>query len=72
MYAEDGNLSFKTWPWSKLPKYVVGQSYLISASSISSLLAAVQTTPIFPLEDIYISGLCSPRVGVSLRTSPTY
>ncbi len=64
--------SYKVWPWSHLPKYIDGPFYLISGNAVAPLLAAAQTTPFFISEDVYLSGLCSRKVGVSIRSSTKY
>jgi hypothetical protein len=60
------------WPWPRYPSYLMGGAYLISggSSTLRRLLAAVQTTPFFPLEDAYIIGLCAPRVSIPIRYTP--
>ena len=62
-------VSREVWPWPRYPSYLMGGAYLISggSSTLRRLLAAVQTTPFFPLEDAYIIGLCAPRVDIAIR-----
>ena len=62
-------VSRELWPWPRYPSYLMGGAYLISggSSTLRRLLAAVQTTPFFPLEDAYIIGLCAPRVDIAIR-----
>jgi hypothetical protein len=38
-------------------------------SAISSLLAAAQTTPYFPFDDVYLTGLCTAKAGIKVRHS---
>jgi hypothetical protein len=63
-------ISLENWPWKKYPIYVSGGAVIISGSAISSLLAAAQTTPYFPFDDTYLSGLCTGKAGIKVRCSP--
>ena len=54
----------ETWPWKDYPLYIAGGIYLIARTAVDSLLAAASTTPYFVFEDIYLNGLCAPKVGV--------
>ena len=47
---------------------MMGGSYMISQKAVSRLLAAVSTTPYFKYEDVYLTGLCSPKAGVQLES----
>lgn len=60
------------WPWSTYPTYVSGGCYLIDSSAIGPLLAAAQTTPYFPFEDLYINGLCARKAEVQVLASDLY
>ena len=57
-------LSFEEWPWNEYPYYFHGPTYLMSQSSILPLLAASQSTPMMPFEDIYLTGLCAEKAGI--------
>lgn len=46
----------------------MGGAYVLSRAAIKPLLAAAQTTPYFPFEDVYISGLCAQKANVTLET----
>jgi len=47
----------------------MGAGIVMSGNSITSLLAAAQTTPFMPFDDVYLTGLCSSKAGVQLFTS---
>lgn len=49
----------KLWPWDRYPTFLSGGAYLIGNQAVVGLLEAVQSTPIFPVEDVYITGLCA-------------
>ncbi|XP_046631941.1 uncharacterized protein LOC124311473 [Daphnia pulicaria] len=57
------------WPWNTYPKYFNGPAYLMHKSTILPLLAAIQTTPAFFLEEVYITGICADKAGLSRRAS---
>ena len=57
------------WPWSTYPTYVSGGCYLIDSMAIGPLLAAAQTTPYFPFEDLYVNGLCARKAEVQVLAS---
>ncbi|XP_057376831.1 beta-1,3-galactosyltransferase 9-like [Daphnia carinata] len=62
-------ISEELWPWSTYPTYVSGGCYLIDSGAIAELLAAVQTTPYFPFEDLYMTGLCARKANVQVLAS---
>ena len=49
----------------KFPNYLSGTAYLMHRSTISKLYKASLDTPIFHLEDIYITGLLSRKVKIT-------
>jgi hypothetical protein len=65
-------IALEEWPWNTYPNYVNGPAYLIHQTAILPLLAAIQTTPIMPFEDIYITGICSEKAGVVTQYSSGY
>jgi hypothetical protein len=66
-------MTFTEWPWNQYPEYINGPAYLLHGSAILPLLAAFQTTPMIPFEDIYITGLCVEKAGIKKRiTSGTF
>jgi hypothetical protein len=62
-------VSLDEWPWNTYPKYFNGPAYLMHKSTILPLLAAIQTTPAFFLEEVYITGICADKAGLSRRAS---
>lgn len=62
-------MAYTDWPWNQYPEYVNGPAYLLHGSAVLPLLAACQTTPMMPFEDIYITGLCAERASVKRRFS---
>ena len=54
-------ITFDEWPWKEYPSWVWGPAYLLTHEAIVPLLAAIQTTPIFPFEDVYLSGICAEK-----------
>lgn len=67
-------ISREMWPFPRYPMTLMGGAYLVSGglSIVQRLLAAIQSTPLFPLEDIYIIGLCAPRVDIPIRYTSRY
>jgi hypothetical protein len=65
-------VSRRLWPWPRYPNYLLGGCYAIAGQAVKSLLAATQTTPLFWIEDIYLTGLCASKVNVSLQSQPKY
>ncbi|XP_046633767.1 lactosylceramide 1,3-N-acetyl-beta-D-glucosaminyltransferase A-like [Daphnia pulicaria] len=61
--------SFEEWPWSRVPNYLQGAGIVIAGSAVRSLLAAVQSTPYFIWDDIYLIGLCAVKAQLKLLTS---
>lgn len=41
----------------------------IGRETIRPLLAAAQTTPFFPLEDVYVTGLCARKARIAAISS---
>jgi hypothetical protein len=69
IYSIEGkwNITHEEWPWNLYPRYFNGQAVAISGSSILPLLAAFQTTPMMPFDDVYYIGICTERNGVTLQ-----
>jgi hypothetical protein len=63
------NMTFEDWPWNEYPPYFLGPVVLFPSSTILPLLAALQTTPMMPIDDVYYSGMCTEKAGVVLRFS---
>lgn len=60
--------NYEFWPWSSIPRYLQG-GVVIAGSAVRSLLAAMQTTPYFIKDDIYLTGLCVEKAKLQIRTS---
>ncbi|XP_046448164.1 beta-1,3-galactosyltransferase 5-like [Daphnia pulex] len=67
--ASQWKISLDEWPWNTYPNYVNGPVYLMHKTAIVPLLAAIQTTPIMPFENIYLTGICSEKAGVRTQYS---
>ncbi|XP_045030815.1 hydroxyproline O-galactosyltransferase GALT4 isoform X2 [Daphnia magna] len=57
-------ITLDAWPWSSYPNYINGPVYLLHGSTVLPLLAAIQTTPMIPFEDVYLTGICPEKVGI--------
>jgi hypothetical protein len=62
-------MTFEDWPWNEYPPYFLGPTVLFPSSVIVPLLAAFQTTPIMPIDDIYYTGICAEKAGIKLIDS---
>jgi hypothetical protein len=71
MLESDGqwNITFEDWPWNQYPPYFFGPAILMPGSTILPLLAACQTTPMMPFDDVYLTGMCTEKAGIQLRFS---
>lgn len=59
-------MALQEYPWNNYPDYFDGSTYyILHGSTIRPLLAAMQTTPFFPLEDVYVTGICRVKAGIS-------
>ena len=58
-------ISRTVWPWTHYPDYLSGGGYFIGRGAVRLLLAAAQTTPFFPLEDVYLTGLCAWKANIT-------
>ncbi|XP_046643292.1 beta-1,3-galactosyltransferase 1-like [Daphnia pulicaria] len=71
-YPEDyakWDMTFEQYPWSHYPNYVNGPAYFMHSSVVIPLLAASQTTPLIPFEDVFLTGMCTEKAGVKMRYS---
>ena len=59
-------IGFDEWPRNTYPQQI-WDHYLLTHEAIVPLLAAVQTTPVMPLEDIYITGICAEKANVGIK-----
>jgi hypothetical protein len=62
-------IPLEEYPWRHYPNYVQGPAYFIHASVVISLLAASQTIPFNPFEDVFLAGMCRERAGVKMQYS---
>ena len=58
---------FDEWPWKEYPPYLLSHAFLLTHQAIVPLLEAIQTTPMFPFEDVYLSGICAGKVNVEIK-----
>ncbi|EFX64959.1 hypothetical protein DAPPUDRAFT_14446, partial [Daphnia pulex] len=62
-------IPLEEYPWSHYPNYVSGPAYFMHASVVIPLLAASQTIPFNPFEDVFLTGMCTEKAGVKMRYS---
>jgi hypothetical protein len=62
-------ISIEEYPWVNYPYYVQGPAYFMHASVVIPLLAASQTIPFNPFEDVFLAGMCRERAGVKMQYS---
>lgn len=62
----------KAWPLKEFPRFVLGGAYLMGRPAVPRLLAAAQVTPVLPLEDVYVTGLCAVGGKVELIPKKRY
>lgn len=46
---------------ARLPDFVSGFAYVVTRDAVQPLYAAAQVTPMFPFEDVYVTGMCRER-----------
>lgn len=61
--------SYENWPWLEIPSYLQGGGIVITGSAVRSLLGAMQTTPFYIWEDLYLIGLCAVKARLQILTS---
>ncbi|XP_057368455.1 uncharacterized protein LOC130689535 [Daphnia carinata] len=49
--------------------YYYGPAIIMPGSTIRPLLAAFQTTPFMPFDDVYYSGICTEKAGIKIHVS---
>jgi hypothetical protein len=58
-------MSVEEWPWKQYPPHILGDMLvLMTGNSIRPLLAACQTTPLMPVENVYFYGICGKKAGI--------
>lgn len=60
-------VSERELPGRFYPPYCSGMAYAFSASVRDRLLAASASTPVFFIEDVYLTGFCRHKAGVVIR-----
>ncbi|XP_045028830.1 uncharacterized protein LOC116920928 [Daphnia magna] len=63
------NISYEEWPWKQYPPYYYGPAIIMPGSTVRPLLAAFQTTPFMPFDDVYYSGICTEKAGIKIHVS---
>ncbi|KAI9563633.1 hypothetical protein GHT06_011097 [Daphnia sinensis] len=63
------NITVEEWPWSQYPPYFFGPAVLIPGNTVLPLLAACQTTPMMPFDDVYLTGMCTEKAGITVLKS---
>lgn len=59
-------ITYHTWPWKKMPSFLFGNIFLMTQSAVAPLLAAAQTTPYIPFDDLFLTGLSARRARLGL------
>ncbi|XP_059614392.1 beta-1,3-galactosyltransferase 1-like [Phlebotomus argentipes] len=57
---------------STYPNYLSGTGYVMSTDALTLLYNASLKTPLFHLEDVFLTGICAHRVGLKPRHSPLF
>lgn len=60
------------YPDRVYPNYLSGTGYVMSSVSIGRLYKAALSTPLFHLEDIYITGMCARRARIKPQNHPGF
>ncbi|KAI9554685.1 hypothetical protein GHT06_019961 [Daphnia sinensis] len=63
-------MTYEEFPWTNYPTYFNGSAYFLHGTSIPPLMACFQTTPMFPFEDVYVTGVCRQKAGVKRIDCP--
>uniref|UniRef100_A0A1B0CF48 Hexosyltransferase n=3 Tax=Lutzomyia longipalpis TaxID=7200 RepID=A0A1B0CF48_LUTLO len=54
------------------PNYLSGTGYVMSADTLTLLYNTSLKTPLFHLEDVFLTGICANRAGLKPRHSPLF
>uniref|UniRef100_A0A1L8E185 Hexosyltransferase n=3 Tax=Nyssomyia neivai TaxID=330878 RepID=A0A1L8E185_9DIPT len=54
------------------PNYLSGTGYVMSADTLTLLYNTSLRTPLFHLEDVFLTGICANRAGLKPRHSPLF
>ncbi|XP_064212018.1 uncharacterized protein LOC661554 [Tribolium castaneum] len=60
---------YELYPDEKYPPYLCGAAYIMSADVAVKLYHVALETPIFYIEDVYITGMCAKKANVTLENS---
>ncbi|XP_049807392.1 beta-1,3-galactosyltransferase 1-like isoform X1 [Schistocerca nitens] len=60
------------YPGRVYPNYLSGTGYVMSNDVMKRLYKAALQTPLFHLEDVYVTGLCSKAAGIRPRDHPAF
>ncbi|KYB26485.1 Beta-1,3-galactosyltransferase brn-like Protein [Tribolium castaneum] len=60
---------YELYPDEKYPPYLCGAAYIMSADVAVKLYRVALETPIFYIEDVYITGMCAKKANVTLENS---
>lgn len=55
---------------ARLPDFVSGFAYAVTRDAVGPLYAAARVAPIFPFEDVYVTGMCRERAPVVAGSNP--
>ncbi|XP_046445688.1 lactosylceramide 1,3-N-acetyl-beta-D-glucosaminyltransferase A-like [Daphnia pulex] len=66
--------SFEEYPWSNYPDNgLSGPAYFMHTSVVIPILAASQTIPFHPSDEIFLTGMCTEKASLKIRNSrPEY
>ncbi|ELU01626.1 hypothetical protein CAPTEDRAFT_139197 [Capitella teleta] len=64
--------SLEEYPGKTYPVYVSGAAYVISGDLVSDLYKSTLETPLFWIEDVFITALCADRVHGKLIFNPKF
>ena len=67
-------VSEELWPWSTYPAFCNGYVYALSPEAALKLVLASKSTPLLPLDDIFVTGVLrdrleQPKLGLKLINS---
>ncbi|XP_048523388.1 beta-1,3-galactosyltransferase 1 isoform X2 [Dendroctonus ponderosae] len=54
------------FPYDIYPSYISGTSYCMSGDVAEKILNTALNTPIFHLEDVYLTGICAKKIGLNI------
>jgi beta-1,3-galactosyltransferase 1 len=63
---------YESYPEEKYPDYLCGPAYVMSGDVAVKLYRCALETPIFFIEDVYITGFCAKKVNVAPQKSSLF